>query len=109
MRLNRGASCAILRTDDGSPRKMKTQSRDTIRSAEEVLIDLQRKKTVSEKIDQVCSLSSTVMGLSRRAITRARKPLTETEANLMFVELHYGSKLADRLKRYLQTRRDERF
>lgn len=86
---------------------MKTQSPDTIHSAEQVLIDLQRKKSVFWKLEQVRSLSCTVMGLSRRAIVRARKPANEIEANLLFVELHYGTELADRLKRYLQTYRHD--
>jgi hypothetical protein len=82
---------------------MKTQSPDTPRSVERVLIDLQRGKGISWKLAQIRSLSATVMGLSRRAIARAKKPADENEANLLFVELHYGAELADRLKRYLQT------
>jgi hypothetical protein len=87
---------------------MKTQSPDTTCSAEQVLIALQRKKSVSQKLEQVRSLSATVMGLSRRAIARARKPANEIEANLLFVELHYGAELAGRLKRYLHTRCHDR-
>jgi len=84
------------------PGQMRTQSRDTARSAERVLIDLQRKKSVTQKLDQIRSLSASMMGLSRRAIVRARRPSSEIEANLLFVELHYGVQLADRLKQYLQ-------
>ncbi len=87
---------------------MKTQSFDTAGSAEQMLICLQRKKSVSQKLDQVRSLSGMVMGLSRRAIARARKPASEVEASLLFVELHYGSELANRLKRYLQTNSRDR-
>jgi len=86
---------------------MRTQSPDTSRSAEQVLIDLQRKKSVNQKLDQVRSLSGLVMGLSRRAIARARKPSSQIEANLLFVELHYGAELADRLKQYFQTHRHD--
>ena len=87
---------------------MKTQSPDTNRCVEGVLIELQREKSVSQKLEQVRSLSSLVMGLSRRAITRARKPANEIEAILLFVELHYGAELADRLKQYLHARRHDR-
>ena len=87
---------------------MKTQSPDTTRRAEQVLIELQRKKSVSQKLQQVRSLSATVMGLSRRAIARARKPANEIEAKLLFVELHYGAELANRLKRYLYERQHDR-
>jgi hypothetical protein len=84
------------------PGRLRTQSPDTARSAERVLLDLQRKKSVTQKLDQVRSLSCLMMGLSRRAIARARRPSSEIEANLLFVELHYGAQLADRLKQYLQ-------
>ncbi len=81
---------------------MRTQSSDTVRSAEQVQIDLQREKSVAQKLEQVSSLSGLVMALSRRAIARARKPSNEIEANLLFVELHYGEQLARRLRKYLQ-------
>lgn len=87
---------------------MKTQSPDTERSAERVLIDLLRKKSVSEKFNQVRSLSRVLMRLSRRAITRARKTQNETEADLLFVELNYGQELAERLEQYLRTIHHER-
>jgi hypothetical protein len=87
---------------------MKTQSPDTTRSAERVLIDLQRKKSVAQKLEQVRSMSAMVMGLSRRAIARSRNPANEIEANLLFVELHYGAELADRLRRYLQSLQHDR-
>jgi hypothetical protein len=64
---------------------MKTQSPDTERRAERVLVDMLRKKSVSEKFKQVRSLSRLMIQLSRRAITRARKAQSETEADLLFV------------------------
>jgi hypothetical protein len=87
---------------------MKTQSPDTEKNAERVLIDLLRKKSVSEKFNQVRSLSRVLMRLSRRAITRSRKTQNETEADLPFVELNYDKALAERMKRYLQTSHHER-
>jgi hypothetical protein len=87
--------------------RMRTLSPDTTRGAERVLIDLQRNKSVTRKLDQVRSLSGLVMGLSRRAIVRARKPSNQIEASLLFVELHYGAELADRLKQYFQKNRHD--
>jgi hypothetical protein len=87
---------------------MKTQSPDTERRAERVLVDLLRKKSVSEKFNQVRSLSRLMIQLSRRAVTRARKAQSETEADLLFVELNYGRELAERLEHYLQTIHHER-
>lgn len=87
---------------------MKTQSPDTGRLAEKVQIDLLRKRSVSEKFALVRLLSQVVMLLSRRAIIRARKTANETELDLLFVALNYDSKLADRMKRYLQKSKHER-
>ena len=86
---------------------MKTQSPDTVYRAEQVQIDPQRKLNTSQKIEQVRSLSALVMRLSRRAIVRARRPSNEIEANLLFVELHYGEELARGLREYLQKNRND--
>ena len=72
------------------------------------VIDLLRKKSVSEKFNQVRSLSRVLMRLSRRAINRARRTQNETEADLLFVELNYGKELAERVKRYVRTSHHER-
>jgi hypothetical protein len=87
---------------------MKTQSPDTERNAERVLIDLLSKQSVSEKFNQVRSLSRVLRRLSRRAITRARTTQNEIEADLLFVELNYDKELAERMKRYLQISHHER-
>ncbi|MFQ5585025.1 MAG: hypothetical protein ACE5GL_11365, partial [Calditrichia bacterium] len=68
------------------------------------LIGLIRKASSAEKIAQVRSLSKTVMRLSRRAIARANKGLSEEQIDLLFVEYHYGKDLANRLKKYLEKR-----
>lgn len=44
------------------------------------------------------------MQLSRRAIARANKNLSEEQIDLLFVEYHYGKDLASRLKKYLEKR-----
>jgi hypothetical protein len=41
------------------------------------------------------------MQLSKRAIARRNKHFSEQEVNLMFVSLHYGKELAERLRNYL--------
>jgi hypothetical protein len=81
------------------------QSPDTDPQAEKVLIELIRKSSVAERISRVRSLSQTVMYLSRRAIQRANPTLSEREVDLLFVELHYGKDLADRLRSYMERKR----
>lgn len=81
------------------------QSPDTDPQAEKVLVELIRKSSVAERISRVCSLSQTVMYLSRRAIQRANPDMSEREVDLLFVELHYGKDLADRLRSYMERKR----
>lgn len=85
---------------------MKTQSPDTHPQAEEKLIELIRKQTPAQKMAQVSALTFTAMRLSKRAIARANKDLNEQEVNLLFIEYHYGKDLADRVRKYLQRKRN---
>ena len=80
---------------------MRTQSLDTDLSIEKVLISLLRKANMAKKFSQVCSLSQTAMQLSKRAISRANKNLSEEQINILFVAYHYGEDLAHGLKDYL--------
>ena len=48
------------------------------------------------------------MQLSKRAIARANENLDEQELNLLFVSHHYGSNLADRLRKYLDRTHHEK-
>ena len=81
---------------------MISQSPDTTPEAEKVQIELIRESSVSKRISRVRSLSQTAIYLSRRAIQRANPSLTEREVNLLFVELHYGKDLAERLRSYME-------
>lgn len=81
---------------------MITQSPDTTPEIEKKQIDLIRESSVSRRMSTVRSLSQTVIYLSRRAIRRARPSLTEREIDIAFVANHYGEKLAERLRLYLE-------
>jgi hypothetical protein len=81
------------------------QSPDTAPQAEEVQIELIRQASVAQRISMVRSLSQTAMYLSRRAIQRANPTLSEREVDFLFVELHYGEDLADRLRSYMERKR----
>ena len=87
---------------------MKTQSIDTHPEAEKVQIELLRKMSFSDKFYLVMKLSETAMKLSKRAIARANKDLNEEQVNLLFIEYHYGKDLADRVKKFLEKRKDAR-
>ena len=81
---------------------MITQSSDTDPQAERVQIELMRSLSVSQRFSIVCSLSQTVMTLSRRAIRRANPTMSERVLDLTFVAYHYGEDLAERLRQYLR-------
>jgi hypothetical protein len=79
-----------------------TQSPDTRADSEQVLLGLLRRKSPAEKLSQVRSLSQMVIGLSRRAISRANKDKDPAELDLLFIRLHYGEQLARRVGEYLR-------
>lgn len=81
---------------------MKTQSADTGPEAEKILISLLRKESFSKKLMKICSLSDMTMHLSKRAISRANTNLDETGIKLLFINYHYGSGLAERVKKYIE-------
>jgi hypothetical protein len=80
---------------------MRTQSIDTRFETEAVLISLIRKASGAKKFSQIRSLSRTTFQLSRRAIVRANKDLSDRQIDLLFVSIHYGEKIAANLKKYL--------
>ena len=81
---------------------MKTQSIDTNIKAEKVLISLLQNSTPAQNFSQVRSLSQTTIQLSKRAISRANRNLSELQVNLLFVKYHYGKELANNLEKYLK-------
>lgn len=78
---------------------------DTAPEAEQAQIESAKKLTTSQRVAQACSLSSLVIGLSRRAIARANPDLSPHELAVKFVELHYGEELAAGFQTYLQDRK----
>ncbi len=85
--------------------KMISQSPDTAPEAERIQIELIRKSSVSRRVSTVRSLSQTVIYLSRRAIRRVTPSLTEREVDLAFVANHYGQELAERLRLFLENKK----
>ena len=79
---------------------MKTQSLDTQIKAEQFQISLLRKRSTASKFAQIRSLTKSTIQLSKRAIFRANKGINEREVNLIFINLHYGQDLANKIKIY---------
>lgn len=80
---------------------MITQSTDTNPEAERFLISLIRASSVKERFMHMQSFTSSIIQLSKRAISRANPGLNEKEKNILFVKYHYGEDLAEKLSKYL--------
>jgi hypothetical protein len=83
---------------------MEGRSADTDPDAERVQIDLLRRAGASRRTQMALSLSAQVIGLARGAIQRSLPEASAIEANLRFVEVHYGPELAEELRRHLLLR-----
>ena len=79
-----------------------TQNR--MSDADRIQVDLLRRAGVAERFRLVCSLSSTVVELSRQAIRDRHPEWSEREVLLEWAAVHYGRELAERVRRYLKER-----
>jgi len=84
-----------------------SRASDTSREAERVQIDLLRAAPVSRRLHLAWSLSATVIGAARRALTRQNPRLSQADLDVRFVELHYGRDLGAELMRDLARRQSE--
>ncbi len=71
---------------------------DTSLAAEQAQFRLLRAATTGRRARLALSLTTTTLTLARRALRRARQGASERDLRLAFVELHYGSALAHRLR-----------
>jgi hypothetical protein len=78
---------------------------DTHASAADVQFQLLRAASTSRRLALACSLSSTVIGLARRGLRQRHPELSEGDLGLLFLETHYSSELAERVRSYLERRR----
>jgi hypothetical protein len=77
---------------------------DTHPDAEAVLVELWRRKTPAERFARVCKLTEMTRRSAKRAIQQAPPGASPEEVGLRFIELHYGSDLASRVREYLKGR-----
>jgi len=84
---------------------MKTLTLDTRPEAEKVLISLLRSANTAQKFAKICSLSQTVIQLSKRAIARANPGLSEEQIELRFIALQHGKELAYNVEKFLENHR----
>lgn len=77
---------------------MKALSRDTHPHVEHIQIELLRSATGQHRFALARSLSETTMCLARQAIRRAHPEANDEDVALIFVEVHYGRDMAERLR-----------
>jgi hypothetical protein len=80
------------------------RSADTDADAERVQVDLLRAAPVGRRLHLALSLSAAVIAAARRALARLQPEGSARDADLMFVELHYGADVAAGLRADLERR-----
>ena len=80
---------------------MTTQSIDTNPEVERILISLLRDLSTEDKLNRTLQFNSSIIYLSKRAISRANPDLSEDKKKLLFVKYHYGNDLAYQLRKTL--------
>ena len=83
---------------------MKTQSRDTHPEIERMQIEMLRRLSPQERLDRMNTWSKAVLELAWYGLERANPGANEKELGILFVAIHYGQPLADRLRDYLHKR-----
>lgn len=78
--------------------------RDTSTHVAQVQLDLLRRAGSGRRAALACSLSRTVIDLSRAALRAQMPDATEREVLRRWIELSYGEDLAARVSAYLQSR-----
>lgn len=81
--------------------RFQARSADTDPEAEAVQMELLRSAGPGRRARMALELSAQVISMARRHLRRAYPDATETEIGLRFVELNYGSELAEGLRRFL--------
>lgn len=73
---------------------------DTHPEAERVQLELLRGRSPAERFALTRSLSTSAIQMARRALEKANPGLSKRELDLLFVESHYGSEIANRLRAF---------
>ena len=81
---------------------------DTNPIVEKVLIEMIQKKSISQRLSTMQSLSSFTICLSKRAIARANPNCTKRELDLLFVKYNYGDDLYHRISKFFLKSNNEK-
>ena len=87
---------------------MKLQSADTDVRIEKELIKKFRAMNCSERFFKAVHLSDFVMRQSKKAIAEANPHLNEFEQKILFISVHYGEELAERVRKYWARKNEQK-
>lgn len=79
---------------------------DTHPDAEAVQFELLRLMTTAQKFELACLLTDMAIDQSRRAIERLNPGISQREVDFKFIELNYGTDLAQKVRHYQKERGD---
>jgi hypothetical protein len=77
---------------------------DTSADAERLQLEAFRRTPPTERIQKVLRLSSHLRQMARDAIQRRYPDFDEQEQRIKFIEITYGTELADAVRKHLQER-----
>jgi hypothetical protein len=77
---------------------------DTHPEAERVQIELIRKMPHAKRAALAARLRNRTYWMARRAIDAAHPELSEADRKLLFIEVHYGAELAQRVREHWSKR-----
>jgi hypothetical protein len=80
---------------------MQTLSNDTTEAAERVQIDLLRQAGITKRVDLAADMTRFAIDAARFALRRQHPNASDEDINILFVEYHYGSALANRIRAML--------
>jgi hypothetical protein len=83
---------------------MRTQSSDTHPEIERMQIEMLKCLSPQERLERMNEWNKATLELAWRGLQRAHPEATEQELGILYVAIHYGQPLADRLREYLRKR-----
>ncbi len=82
----------------------KRHATDTSAAAERLQIELIRQLSPTERLRKTFAISNQMHSLCKAAIRRRHPEFSEDEVRVKFIEINYGTKLADNVRSWRKSR-----
>ena len=87
-------------------RRIAPRPEDTSEEAERVQVNLLRASPIERRLELAWSLTASVITAARQGLERADPGINPAERDIRFVELHYGTNVAEGLRADFRRRRE---